>query len=166
MDPRRRFLLRGAVQAARSAEVPTPARPPWALPEARFTEVCTRCGDCVRACPRALLSPGDGGFPEIRFLEQGCNFCGDCRTACTPGALDREPDAAAFRWRVRVSESCLARQRVECRLCADACDVRALRFVPALGGIAQLQVDLQACTGCGDCVPPCPVGATELKAPA
>ena len=27
-------------------------RPPGALPEAEFLEVCYRCGNCVEACPR------------------------------------------------------------------------------------------------------------------
>lgn len=67
--------------------------------------------------------------------------------------------------RVAVGEACLARHGVECRICAEACDTRALRFVPALGGIAQLRIDPDLCNGCGDCVAPCPVGAVSLGAP-
>ena len=166
MDPRRRLFLRGALQQARAPGVAPPPRPPWALHgEADFAARCTRCGDCVRACPRSLLSPGDGGFPQIRFDTQGCSLCGDCRAACPTGALSREPDAPAFRWRVRIADHCLAQRQVECRLCGDACDTKALRFVPARGGISQLQVQLDACTGCGDCVAPCPVNAIEMALP-
>ncbi|MFM2346724.1 MAG: hypothetical protein RL654_1477 [Pseudomonadota bacterium] len=64
--------------------------------------------------------------------------------------------------RLRIGEACLMRRRIECRLCAEACDARAVRVVPALGGSSQLRLDLSACTGCGACVPTCPVGAVVL----
>lgn len=161
MDPRRRLFLRGS-----RATPAAPPRPPWALrPDDAFTERCTRCGECVRACPNALLSAADGGFPEIAFSRQGCTRCGDCRRACPSGALD--PLATeAFTARVAVASHCLAERGVECRVCAEACDARALRFRPQLGGVWRLQVDRSACTGCGACVAPCPVGAITLRVPA
>jgi len=64
--------------------------------------------------------------------------------------------------RLQIGERCLVRHRIECRLCAEACDTRAVRVVPAVGGVAQLRLDPSACTGCGDCVAPCPVGAALL----
>ncbi len=141
-----------------------PPRPPWSLrPDAQFTARCTRCGDCVRACPRGVLHAGDGGFPAIRFDTAGCSLCGDCASACTPRAIDRLAVTPAFTWRVVVDASCLNRRGVECRVCGDACDARALRFTPARGGIAQLKVDAAACTGCGDCVSVCPVQAITLR---
>lgn len=157
MDPRRRLFLRGA-----RPDVAAPPRPPWALrPDSDFTDRCTRCNECVRACPHQLLSPGDGGFPQIAFTRQGCTLCGDCRRACPTGALD--PQAAeAFTARVVVARHCLAERGVECRVCAEACDARALRFRPQPGGVWRLQVELSACTGCGACVAPCPVGAITL----
>jgi len=179
MDPRRRFFLRAAARPAElaAARVPQP-RPPWALrPDAAFTERCSRCGDCVRACPRGLLAAGGaggagaaglGGFPVLSFARQGCDECGACRSACTTGAIVPVIAAAppAFTWRVAIGTGCLAQHRVECRLCADACDARALRFVPALGGVAQLRIDTEACTGCGECVSLCPVAAITMAEPA
>ncbi|BDI07724.1 ferredoxin-type protein NapF [Sphaerotilus microaerophilus] len=168
MDPRRRFFLRAAARPAElaAARVPQP-RPPWALrPDAAFTERCSRCGDCVRACPRGLLAAG--GFPVLSFARQGCDECGACRSACTTGAIVPAATATppAFTWRVAIGTGCLAQHRVECRLCADACDARALRFVPALGGVAQLRIDTEACTGCGECVSLCPVAAITMAEPA
>jgi ferredoxin-type protein NapF len=166
MDPRRRFFLRGSLQRATAPQAPRPPRPPWALAdEADFTARCTRCDDCRRACPRELLHEGDGGFPEIRFTRQGCDACGACSRACATGAIG-PVSGEAFAWRVAVAPHCLALRQVECRACGDACDTGALRFRPAPGGIRRLAVDTARCTGCGDCLPPCPVGALVLGTPA
>ena len=52
MEPlNRRNLLRGA--ASRGA---VPLRPPGALGEADFLAACTRCGQCVAACPFDTLT--------------------------------------------------------------------------------------------------------------
>lgn len=37
-----------------------------------------------------------------------------------------------------------------------------MRFRPRLGRVAEPEVDLAACTGCGECVAPCPVAAIEI----
>lgn len=164
MDPRRRLFLRGTLPRG-EAPPPPPPRPPWALrPDAAFTARCTRCGDCLRACPQNVLVAGDGGFPEIRFTQRGCTLCGDCRAACPSGALDRSA-AEPFAERVQVAPHCLAERGVECRVCSEACDARALRFRPQPGGVWRLQVVLDQCSGCGACVAPCPVGAITLTQP-
>jgi ferredoxin-type protein NapF len=130
--------------------------------DADFQSMCTRCGDCIRACPRHVLKAGDGGFPETVFDRQGCSLCGDCALVCKAAAISRAEQPEPFRWRVKVSDACLTRHGVECRICGDACDARALRFIPALGGIAQMRIELESCTGCGDCVGTCPVKAISL----
>lgn len=164
VDSRRRSFLRADLRGAGAPDAAPPARPPWARrPDAEFVARCTACGDCVRACPRGVLLSGDGGLAQIAFDRAGCSLCGDCARACGTGAIDAAQVAPPFTWRVRVADTCLNRRGVECRVCGDACDVRALRFVPARGGIAGLQVDAAACTGCGDCVSVCPVRAISLR---
>jgi ferredoxin-type protein NapF len=166
MDTRRRFFLRGALREASARELTAPLRPPWSLAnETAFQARCTRCNDCITACPRGLIVRGDGRYPEMSFATGGCDLCGLCLRACTHGALSPEA-ATPIRWRVQVRAGCLANRRVECRICAEVCGAPGvLRFVPAPGGIAQLLADAASCTGCGDCVSACPVGAIEMKLP-
>jgi ferredoxin-type protein NapF len=160
MDIKRRSFLQGRSATA----VIAPARPPWAAtPDSVFAARCTRCGDCARDCPRKVLKIGDGGFPVIDFTEAGCSICGDCARVCTTGAIARAERQEPFSWRVKVSDTCLARQGVECRICGDACDAGALRFTPARGGISQMRIELESCTGCGECIATCPVQALAVE---
>lgn len=164
MDPQRRSFLRGRLARPDESAASDPPRPPWALRgDSAFTAVCTRCGDCLPACPRGVLVAGDGGFPEIRFEQAGCSLCGDCANACRTGAIDRARTAPAFLRRIHISDRCLNQRGTECRVCGDACDARALRFRPARGGISGLQVLTEACTGCGECLALCPAGAMSLR---
>lgn len=162
MDPRRRSLLRGRLT---SPPVAAP-RPPWAVePEAAFIDRCTRCDCCIEVCPVQILERGDGGFPQVNFSNSGCTECGDCVRACEPRALVRAPQATPWRWRVHITPRCLAQRQVECRVCGEVCDHTAIRFRPQLGSVAQPVVDVQACTGCGECVARCPERAIELPTP-
>ena len=156
-DPTRRGFLRAA-----SLRRATALRPPWALAEPVFAEQCTRCAECIRACPEGILREGSGGFPELDFALGGCTFCGDCRAACEPGALVRsvEPPVA---WRAVIAAACLATRGVTCRACADECETRAIRFRPLTGGSAEVRVIAEACNGCGACVRFCPVSAIRLE---
>ena len=61
VDASRRGFLRGRPRPR--AEI----RPPWALTEPAFSARCTRCGDCLTACPQKILVAGDGGFPTVDF---------------------------------------------------------------------------------------------------
>ena len=65
----------------------------------------------------------------------------------------------------RVGAGCLARRGIVCQSCRDACPEGAIRFRPRLGRVAEPEVDLAACTGCGDCVAPCPVAAIRIAEP-
>jgi len=63
-----------------------------------------------------------------------------------------------------IGEACLAGRGIVCRTCGDACPERAIRFPPLLGRAALPVLSLEACTGCGDCLPMCPVAAIALSA--
>jgi ferredoxin-type protein NapF len=132
------------------------------LPEARFTDACTRCGDCERACPQRILVRGDGGFPEVDFRRGECTFCGRCVEACVAEAFvsRAQPPWLAF---AGVAADCLARRGVVCQTCGDACEARALRFQHKSGHRVPVPViDAAVCTGCGACVASCPVNAIGM----
>lgn len=157
MDASRRAFFRGRPQPK------TEIRPPWALAEADFIDRCTRCGDCLKACPQAILILGDGGYPTVDFSVAECTFCGDCVAACQPLALQRLESRAPWWYKANIGDGCLPRQGVECRVCGDYCEVRAIRFAPRQGGSPLPEIDLQTCTGCGACVAPCPVLAITIR---
>lgn len=147
----------------RTALVPSPQRPPWALAEAAFLSACTRCGECVSACPTGLLQTGAGRYPYADFNHGHCTFCGDCSRACAPHAIGA--DLAARPWDIRISiaSSCLTEQGVVCRTCGELCEVAAIRFTPTLGGVSRPQLDAERCTGCGECLAPCPTQAIKMQ---
>jgi ferredoxin-type protein NapF len=156
-DSRRNFL-RGNFSLRQG-----PLRPPWALAEADFLQACTRCGDCVDACPTHIVVSRDAGYPSIDFAAGECTFCGDCATVCATGALKRSGEQAPWQALAAINEPCLARQRVECRICGDQCAAGAIRFPLRAGGIALPVLDQERCTGCGACVGPCPVQAIAVR---
>lgn len=143
------------------------ARPPWAVDEASFALACTACGDCVRACPSALLKPGSDHHPQIDFTARGCDFCGDCLRACRHGALvgDVTATATAFAHRVALGDLCLADWGIGCQVCGTFCASGAIAFAPRLGAPPIPTLDLARCTGCGSCIAPCPAGAIRLTHP-
>ena len=158
--PLRRNFLRGRSRA----EVPAP-RPPWARDETAFIAACTRCDACIKACPTTVLVRADGGFPSVDFSRGECTFCAQCVASCEPHALARATELVPpWTLRARIAETCLAEAGVECRICGENCPTGAIRFRPRLGGVAQPQLDVAACTGCGACFAPCPTRAIVVKA--
>lgn len=151
----RRSLLRGGAPLA------TDSPPPWAGTD--FTDQCTRCGNCLDACPEGVLYKGDGGFPQIRFSETGCTLCGECTAVCDAPVFD--PERQPFAWKPVIEEHCLAENNIHCQSCRDVCAPRAIRFKPALGHVPLPLIDWEACTGCGACVAACPQQAIALETP-
>lgn len=134
---------------------------PWTDAD-RIFEHCTGCGACNRACPEGIVSTGRGGHPFLEFTS-ACTFCGACAEACPEAVFDtgRNPPLAAV---AVIGEGCFEPQGISCRACEDACPESALRTRPRLGGTAEVDVDAEACTGCGACVSVCPQNVVEVRA--
>lgn len=163
-DVSRRLFLRGKVDIAQRTPV---IRPPWTIDNAQFLEQCTRCDDCLSACPEKIIIQGDGGYPEINFKKGECTFCGKCAEACdadlfnTPTTPYIEP---SFAWQLSVviEPKCLSLNAVVCRACGDNCEPQAISFQLKVGGISEPQINLDDCTACGACLHVCPVDAVEI----
>lgn len=156
VDASRRGFFRGRPRP--KAEI----RPPWAIPEVLFVDACTRCNDCLTVCPAQIIVVGDGGYPRVDFKRGECTFCSDCVSACLPQALIQTDGQPAWSHKAVIGDSCLAQRGVECRVCEDFCETRAIRFSLRLGGSPLPVIDPGKCTGCGACIAPCPVAAISI----
>lgn len=143
---------------------PTPPRagglrPPGAIPEARFVAACTRCRQCVEACPHeaiTLASPQDGypeGTPYLpNVAAKPCQLCEDlpCVAACAEGALK-----PLLREEVRMGVAqvdpalCFAYQGQICDYCIDRCPFPDLAIAADERGRPVVNPD--RCVGCGLC---------------
>lgn len=151
-------FLRGDIRGERRS-----IRPPWSLPEPAFISACTRCGDCIRGCETRVLQGVRGGYPAVDFARGECTFCGACAAACSAGAITRSDSASPWNLAARIGDDCLTRRAVVCRTCGERCEVDAIRFRLAPGGVATATLDASLCNGCGACVAPCPVNAITLQ---
>ena len=138
-------------------------RPPWAVSEDLFIELCTRCDECIRVCPENIISRGAGGFPEVDFIDSGCELCEDCVEVCQSKALLIGSDKD-FAWshKVKVTDKCLPHLGVICRSCYEACEQKAISFTLAAGKTAEPELNLENCNGCGFCIAMCPVDAIVI----
>ena len=150
-----------------------PVRPPGAVAEDRFLELCARCGSCVRACPGLVIrkaAPEYGarleGSPMLLPAEDPCLFCEGlpCAAACGTGALVPPPAGSRARIGLAVVDAarCFSGQGQPCAHCVKACPARP-RAVSVPAGSSAL-VDAAACLGCGVCAQGCPADAITIRA--
>jgi MauM/NapG family ferredoxin protein len=173
---RRHMLLAAAAGAAwggmgrlHRQKTSRPLRPPGALEERTFRGVCTRCGNCVRACPSGIVARelGHSGLaslltPVLSFREGYCREdCVRCTEACPSGALTRlslemKPSVRLGLPRVDMDVCLLADDR-ECSVCRSRCPYNAIRYVFSETDYTLTpQIDREKCTGCGACEAACP----------
>lgn len=134
-------------------------RPPGAIDEYQFLAGCTRCGDCITACPydaivKAPERTGSvAGTPIIEADTSACMMCEDfpCIASCEPGVLvDSIPPIMGT---AKVTEHlCLAHHSTICTVCSERCPVDGA--IAVTDGKPTINED--TCTGCGVCRYVCP----------
>ncbi len=144
-------------------------RPPGARVEPAFLNTCTRCTDCIEACPYdsiRRLGPEFGdiaGTPGIIPDESPCYLCEDmpCISACEPAALMPTPrEQVDMGLAVIDLTTCYQAAGQPCDYCVVRCPLKqtAIRMneddVP--------QIDPQGCVGCAVCAYLCPANAIEM----
>ncbi len=141
-------------------------RPPFARPEPEFLERCTRCDDCIAACPHdvifklpACFGVEVAGTPALDLANRGCHLCEGwpCVTACEPHALALpapELDEGAPRLaKLQIDTNvCLPYSGPECGACADSCPVPgALEWKDGV----RPHINQDICAGCALCREAC-----------
>jgi len=169
---RRRFMKESVLSLAKTAhelvkhrdvpsEKPRPParhdwlRPPGAVPESLFLGRCTRCGDCVTACPYGSIKlDQQDGSPVIFPDDIPCYLCEDfpCIAACGTEALLPVDGRAQVKMGTAVvsNRNCTAGQG--CNACVSRCptDALAMDFEAF-----RVVVSGDRCVGCGICEQTC-----------
>ncbi|UAB72541.1 ferredoxin-type protein NapF [Vibrio sp. SCSIO 43132] len=156
VDPIRRRLF------TRNNESENQPRMPWVKDALEFTEQCTRCNQCASGCETKIIKLGSGGFPIVDFDLGECTFCYQCADAC-PEKLFTPQDSTPWNAKAAISNTCLASQNVECRSCGDMCETMAIQFQLSIGKVAQPNLNLDECNGCGACVSVCPTSSINVS---
>jgi MauM/NapG family ferredoxin protein len=159
----------GAMPNTPSPAPPTPPRrsslpvlrPPGALAEDKFLDACTRCGECVTACPAAAIQIDEtayngSGAPYIDPEVMPCVVCNTlaCMKVCPTDALGYVP-----RWLIHMGTAewdenlCVRRYDTTCTTCIDQCPIGSEAIELRDG---KIHVKETGCTGCGSCQYYCP----------
>lgn len=145
-------------------------RPPGALRESDYLATCTRCTECVKACPvHAIITDGavSGGAPFINSDSQPCVMCDSlaCMSACPTGALAIVPrfdiDMGTAVW---AEDLCLLSRQQPCEACVVTCPMGSAA-IEQMGAEERREVRIHplACTGCGMCQNVCPASPAAIR---
>ena len=151
----------------------TAIRPPGSA-HRNFNALCSRCGNCMKACPYGLIVPDlgstgvDGLFtPVLKFRSQNTaqeEFCFQGCTACTQvcpsGAIRflkaEEKLQTAIGLAKIDKKKCIAWEKAEyCVVCQEFCPYQAITETRQKG-VNCPTVDADKCRGCGACESQCP----------
>jgi polyferredoxin len=161
---------------------PDPAliRPPGALAERLFTDLCVRCGECMKVCIGNALQPSfleagiEGMFTprleaRIGYCEYNCTLCGQ---VCPSGAIRQLTRAKKQRFKIGSAyfdkNRCLPyAQGIPCIVCEEHCPTpdKAIKFretevLNSKGSrmmVKQPYIVDELCIGCGICENKCPL---------
>ncbi len=157
-------------------------RPPGALEEVEFLELCQRCGLCMKVCPTNVINPalaeaGLAGFwtPRLIMTQGYCEFtCTLCGSVCPTGAISEITAQEKIEQPIKIGSAYIDRGRclpwsgnAPCIVCQEVCPTSPKAIYLQENVVAapdkkslkvQLPfVDLKRCVGCGICENKCPV---------
>ncbi len=162
----------GEELSAFAEKFPELIRPPGAGNEQEFLETCSKCGNCIRACPYFALRPVlmanefDRGTPALRIGEAFCRFCHEfpCVAACPTGALSQKQQSRLHKIGCAevIAGNCIRKDGTDCRACFDKCEEIgscAIKLVTSAQNDAECsfpEIINSKCSGCGACLTVCP----------
>jgi ferredoxin-type protein NapG len=149
-------------------------RPPFAKDELEFLLACTRCNQCVEACPHQVIfnlpiraGAEVAGTPALDLTNKGCHLCSDwacvsaCVSACKDDALVFPPLADGETSEIlpasgdcpplgtaNINEQvCIAYSGPECGACRGSCPLPDT----LLWRGEKPYINADSCLGCGLC---------------
>jgi MauM/NapG family ferredoxin protein len=142
-------------------------RPPGAIIEEDYANTCSRCGDCVAACPAQciVLDPDvAGGLPHILPRQSACVVCDDlaCMKACPSGALQNLPIATLIHMgtaQVDFDRCVRSHDPDGCNICIEHCPIGDTAL--GLDDVGRVEVR-GGCIGCGICEQDCPTDPASI----
>lgn len=126
-------------------------RPPGAVEEQLFLERCTKCNDCVTACPPGAITTHPHEGTPVLFADQSpCLLCEGfpCIAACGTEALLPVEGISQVRMGIATVSHQLCTAGQGCHACVSKCPTDALMMDFAS---LHLSVVKEACAGCGIC---------------
>lgn len=154
MDVGRRNFFRSIVRHAReSGSIPRSVpRPPTALEEKEFIQACTGCGECVSACPTAIIIVKNQ-LAELDLELSFCSHCHQCSDVCPTTALSHSESDCCVR--PTITSNCNPQTAFYCAECQHSCPVNAI----TVHKNKKPNIELELCNGCNSCQYHCPISA-------
>ncbi|WP_019615729.1 4Fe-4S dicluster domain-containing protein [Psychromonas ossibalaenae] len=131
-------------------------RPPGAVEEALFVQLCQSCDLCKNACPEQVIDILESR-PVITLDYNHCSQCTKCSAACPSGALASESKDIGLR--PFFLKSCINCISGNCQTCVDSCPQQAI----TVSQKKRPELEKSKCDGCGRCRSACYVSSIEMK---
>ena len=153
------------IETGENTKCPSLIRPPGAVDEVEFLALCTKCDDCMNACPHGSIKKAGSEFgsagntPVIIPSIKPCYLCDDfpCIAACSTKALAAVADKQAVRMgKAYINETLCYNGGEDSGKMYPMCVLKC----PLSGEAIRMEdskpvVDHDKCVGCGVCESAC-----------